>query len=114
MAFQLPGKLVFNKKIIIDDCDIVIYDSFGNYIDAYENDSPVAGISFYNNDIVFLEKERVKFINLHNKKEFIILLNNNEVMDICEPNNNFNEIIINKNLCYLLNKNKIFVFEIKD
>jgi DNA-binding beta-propeller fold protein YncE len=114
--FKYPTKIrVSNNKVfIIDNSDVVMYDTFGNYIDAYKNDSLVVGISFYNDDVVFLEKERIKFINLHNSKEFIILLNNNGFIDIHESNNNFNDIIINKNLCYLMNKNKIIVFEIKN
>ena len=114
--FTSPSKIrIHNDKIfIVDNYDVMIYDFFGNYIDIRENDSVILGISFYNDDIVFLEKERVKFINLHNKKEFIILLNNSEIMDVCELNNNFNDIIIDKNICYLLNKNKIIIFEIKN
>ena len=114
--FKYPTKIRVNnnKVFIIDNSDVMIYDTFGNYIDVYENDSVVVGISFYNDDVVFLENERIKFINLHNRKEFIILLDNNEFIDIHEPNNNFNDILINKNFCYLTNKNKIIVFEIKN
>ena len=115
--FKYPTKIrVHNDRLfIIDNHDVVMYDLFGNYIDVYKNDSVVMGISFYNDDIVFLEKEKIKFINLHNKKEFAILIeNNNEFSDMYELGNNFNDIIINKNFCYLLDKNKILVFEIKN
>jgi DNA-binding beta-propeller fold protein YncE len=112
--YQTKIRVNNNRVFIIDNCDIVMYDFFGNYIDTYKNDSVVVGISFYNDDIVFLEKERIKFINLHNGKEFLILLDNSEFIDMYGSNNNFNDIIINKNFCYLLDKNKTIVFEIQN
>ena len=115
--FKYPTKIrVHNNKIfIIDDCDVVMYDLFGNYIDVYKNDSTIIGISFYNDDIIILEREKFKFINLHNNKDFAILLvNSTGFADISKLSNKFNDIIINKNFCYLLDKNKIIVFEIRN
>lgn len=110
-----PSKVRINDKnhIFVTDREKVLqFDSFGNFIDSFITDHYVSGISFYDNFIVLLDRERLKFINSASKAESVLLLK-----EIIPTAGNGKELIprdlfISENNLYLLTNYNLLVFKI--
>lgn len=101
-----------NFIYVIDGEKLISFDNFGNYLNSFDTDKHLIGITFYNDNILLLEKEAI-IVKNKNFNEVNIF----DIKNLFNDKENLSDLIIRdifvfNDKLYLLSNKKLFIFNI--
>lgn len=109
-----PNKIRINNNYVFvnDDGRIIQYDLYGNFINSFNTHAYIKSISFYQDIIILLDQDTLKFID--NKFNSILSLSTNSIIPANQiiSQLTFRDVCVLNNYLYLLSNKKIFIFKI--